>query len=104
MTLDGKAFWLTIGKQLALARRARTADDVIRIFKTEHNPYGDPKITGAPGFFAGSGGDGSLYDELFEAGWVPVWWEASYYWCLRAPDGSTIKYVEGDLYPNETRR
>jgi hypothetical protein len=96
-------FWAVIDNQLEQARTAATADDVLRIFATGGNPYGDPHISGAPGFFAGSGGDGSLKDSLYTAGWTPVWTEASYHWAMRAPDGSGITYVEGDLFPGTGR-
>jgi hypothetical protein len=94
-------FWATIGRQLEEAATARSAGDVIRIFATADNPYGDPHITGAPGFFAGSGGDGSLSEALDAAGWSRAWSEASYHWKMTAPDGSAITYVEGDLYPGD---
>jgi hypothetical protein len=96
-------FWAVIDNQLEQARTAASADDVLRIFATAGNPYGDPHISGAPGFFAGSGGDGSLKDSLYAAGWTPVWTEASYHWAMRAPDGSGITYVEGDLFPGTGR-
>src|SRR5690348_8153516 len=97
--MDSKTFWATIDAQLQEATQAGSAEDVLRIFATENNPYGDPDISGAPGFFAGSGGDGSLREALWEAGWDVVWAEASYHWAMRAPDGSGITYVEGDLFP-----
>jgi hypothetical protein len=101
MTSD--TFWATIDAQLKEASTAATADDVLRIFATARNPYGDAHITGAPGFFAGSGGDDTLMDALYAAGWSLVWAEASYHWAMRAPDGSGITYVEGDLYSGTER-
>jgi hypothetical protein len=96
-------FWATIDKQLEEASTAATAEDVLRIFATAGNPYGDPHISGAPGFFAGGGGDGSLRNALANAGWRTVWAEASYHWAMRAPDGTGITYIEGDLYPGTGR-
>jgi hypothetical protein len=92
-------FWAVVDAQLAELRTAGTAGDVLRILATDRNPYGDPSITGAPAFFAGSGGDGSVGDALRAAGWRVTWAEASYYYSMRAPDGSEITYIEGDVYP-----
>jgi hypothetical protein len=91
-------FWATIDQQLTEAAKATSAEAVLRIFATAGNPYGDPHISGAPGFFAGSGGDGSLSAALSAAGWKWAWAEAHYHWAMTAPDGSGITYVEGDLY------
>jgi hypothetical protein len=44
MTSD--TFWATIDAQLKEASTAGTADDVLRIFATARNPYGDPHISG----------------------------------------------------------
>jgi hypothetical protein len=103
--MDLNAFWQAVDTQLAELRTAQTADDVVRILATDKNPYGDPHITSAPAFFAGSGGDGSVYEALRAAGWDVKWMEASYHWAMRAPDGqSGIRYVEGDIYPEEPTR
>lgn len=96
MNLDG--FWAAVDAQLRDLTTARSAADVLRILATSGNPYGDPSITSAPAFFAGSGGDGSVYEALTEAGWSPLWWKAGYHWAMRAPDGSEITYIEGDVY------
>jgi hypothetical protein len=101
MNLDN--FWQTIDAQLAQLREARTAGDVMRILATDLNPYGDPAITSAKAFFGGSGGDGTVMDSLFAAGWTIAWSEASYHWAMTAPDGSSITYVEGDVYPGSVR-
>ena len=97
--MSNDTFWATIDAQLQEASTAGTADDVLRIFATARNPYGDPHISGAPGFFAGSGGDATLRGALSEAGWRLAWSKASYHYAMTAPDGSSITYVEGDLYP-----
>lgn len=100
--MDTRSFWAAVDAQLAEARAARSADDVMRIFAPERDPY---KLEdtghshgGAPGFFAGGGGDDTLRDALYEAGWTLVWSKAWYHYSMRAPDGSAITYVEGDLY------
>ena len=84
------AFWERIDNQLERLRSAKSADEVIAIL--------DPPSSG-DAFFAGSGGDGSVYGSLMQAGWDVAWWVARYYWAMRSPDGqSGITYVEGDVY------
>lgn len=94
-------FWEVIESQLRELGTASTADDVIRILSNERNPLGGGSA--GDGFFAGSGGDGSVEGALFDAGWTHVWSEASYYWCMRAPNGDLITYVEGDIYRGNQR-
>ena len=101
MTLDG--FWAKVDAQLGECQQAGSAGDVLRILATSGNPSGDPAVTSAPAFFAGSGGDDSLMAALEVAGWTLIWAEASYHWSMRAPDGSEITYVEGDVYPGSRR-
>ena len=91
MTSD---FWAMIDRQLAAATNAISATRVCEIMPT----VPDLSAGGASGFFAGSGGDDRLDDALRAAGWSYRWAEASYHWCMEAPDGSTLTYVEGDLY------
>jgi hypothetical protein len=98
------AFWWVIDIQLAECRGARSADEVLRILATAGNPYGDPSITGAPAFFAGSGGDDSLMAALEVAGWTLIWAKAHYHYAMRAPDGSAITYVEGDIFDGSSRQ
>jgi len=88
-------FWNVIDTQREQLRSAESAADVLRILATEHNPYG-PGIASAPAFFAG---DRSMREELVEAGWTTIWSEAWYHFAMRAPDGTVITYVEGDIYP-----
>ena len=92
------AFWAAIDAQLELLKAAKSADDVITIL-------GGKQVDVATGdaFFAGSGGDGSIAGALTGAGWSVVWMEADYHWCMRAPDGSEITYVEGDIYRGNQR-
>lgn len=85
-------FWQHIDSQLERLRAARTADDVLAIL---------PKIPGTSagdGFFEGSGGDGTVSESLLDAGWNFVWRQAGYYWCMKAPNGDAVTYIEGDLY------
>jgi hypothetical protein len=48
------------------------------------------------GFWIGDGDE--LLGALYDAGWRSVDYRAPYHWCLKAPDGSLLTYVEGDLY------
>jgi hypothetical protein len=91
-------FWEAIDAQLAELKSAQGADDVIRILGTS-----DAQDGAAQAFFAGSGGDGTVRESLYAAGWTNVWIEASYYWAMRAPDGSVVTYVEGDIYRGSRR-
>lgn len=102
MSLTG--FWAVVDAQLAELRSARSADDVLCILATRGNPYGDPLISSAPAFFAGSGGDGTVLDALSAAGWRVTWIEADYHYAMTAPDGTGITYVEGDVFPLAAKR
>ena len=91
-------FWKVIDQQITALRKAKSADDVLRILDTSGNPYGDSQIGNAPAFFAGSGGDQTVMEALTDAGWFVSWSEASYFYRMTAPDGSLIEYIEGDIY------
>lgn len=91
-------FWTKVKAQLNEARSAKSADDVIRIFSRERNPYGSTEMVVGDAFFAGSGGNTSLYEVLDEAGWHLVWQQSSIYYTMKAPDDSMITYIEGDIY------
>jgi len=100
-------FWETIEAQLADLEEATTAARVIEILGLDKNPYGEEScMTREPnskrGFFAGSGGDGSVRAALGRAGWRTTWAEASYYYVMEAPNGDLITYVEGDVYVGDT--
>jgi hypothetical protein len=86
------SFWAAIEEQCRELCTARSADAVITIL----NRHGQPSSGDA--FFAGSGGDTQVIDCLREAGWDTVHVKADYYWVMRAPDGSLLTYVEGDVY------
>lgn len=91
-----KSFWEAIEAQCVELRTAKTADEVVAIL----NRFGPPSVGDA--FFAGGGGDTQLIDCLSEAGWVTTWIEADYYWVMRAPDGSLLSYIEGDVQLGDT--
>lgn len=83
-------FWKAIEDTLVQLREASSVDRVLELC---------PQIPGTStgdGFW--EGGYDEFADALSTAGWRTTWAEASYYWIKRAPDGSQIKYVEGDLY------
>lgn len=88
-------FWEDIAAQLNDAQSAKSAKDVLEIF-----PNVDPSMSNAPGFFAGSGGDDSLADALYEAGWKHVKGDSIYY-VMQAPNGDKITYIEGDIYEGD---
>lgn len=90
-------FWKFIEMQLEELKSAKSADDVIRILGGKEN------ASSGDAFFGGGGGDETVWDSLYEAGWKHVWSDADYYWCMKAPDGSEITYVEGDIYRGNTR-
>ena len=89
-------FWEAIEAQCRELTTAKTANEVVAIL----NKYG-PASSG-DAFFAGSGGDVQVIDCLTEAGWKTTWFDAVYYWVMRAPDGSLLSYVEGDIYLGDT--
>jgi hypothetical protein len=84
-----RKFWEGVAEQLRQLRTAATASDVLRILAHEGGSEA--------GFFAGSGGDDTVYDALTDAGWRIVWMEADFYYAMQAPDGSAITYIEGDI-------
>lgn len=86
------AFWTAIDELCNRLEKAKTAAEVVAIL----NDYHEPSVGDA--FFEGSGGDRSVREALDEAGWTVVWSEASYHYAMRAPDGSLLTYVEGDVY------
>lgn len=89
-------FWEAIDAQLDLLRRkGTTAQVVCQILPAV------PGLSSGDGFFGGSGGDAQVSEVLAENGWTYVWAKAHYHWCMQAPDGSRITYVEGDLYQGD---
>ncbi|MFI1528616.1 hypothetical protein [Streptomyces griseus] len=83
--------------QLVALESAKSADDVLRILPVV------PGVSAGDGFYELSGSDPSVWDSLRKAGWVQIWAVASYYYAMRAPDGSVITYIEGDVYRGDRR-
>jgi hypothetical protein len=97
-------FWGVIKAQVEELRTAKGADDVLRILSKERDPYGpDHETGGCDAFFAGGGGDDTVHESLVDAGWRTIWYEAWYYWAMRAPDGTVITYIEGDIFARDTK-
>lgn len=95
------AFWTEISAQVNVLRHVATADEVVRVLTNDRDyptVFGQYGKSSGDAFFAGSGGDEDLESALREAGWTHVWRRAGYYWSMRAPDGSAVTYVEGDVY------
>lgn len=68
------------------------------------NLNGSRTFTERHAFFAGSGGDRSLYEALYRAGWHMVWAEASYYYVVRHnASHAFLTYIEGDVYEGDAR-
>lgn len=86
--------WAMIDAQLAAATSAVSAEQVCEIMP----PDADLAAGDASGFFVGSTDENTLFDALQAAGWSYRWIKAPYHWCMEAPDGSKLTYVEGDLY------
>jgi hypothetical protein len=104
--MSADPFWTAVAAQLSELRTAASADDVLRILAPARNPYGpgwDSMDGAAEGFFAGSGGNDSVWDALDDAGWSQVWARAAFFYALTAPDGSVITYIEGDVYRGDRR-
>ncbi|MBT0774170.1 hypothetical protein KIH74_34815 [Kineosporia sp. J2-2] len=99
--MDSKEFWAIVQRQLDDLCTARTGADVLRILSRQQAAAMlDGATIAGDGFFAGSGGDGTVMESLTKAGWSIDWIRASYYWAMRCPDGrEAITYVEGDIYP-----
>ncbi|WP_435270942.1 hypothetical protein [Streptomyces sp. 1222.5] len=89
-------FWAMIDAQLKELETAKSADDVIRILGKDEPSAGEA-------FFGGSGGDKSIAGALLTAGWSFLWSEWEHHYAMRAPDGSEITYVEGDIYRGDLR-
>jgi hypothetical protein len=94
MTTD--TFWQDVDTYLTDMTTATTADDVVRGAQTIFDQPADT-YTGEA-FFPGSGGENQLCESLAAAGWTFTRFAADYYWTAKAPDGTLIEYIEGDIY------
>ncbi|GAB3260343.1 hypothetical protein [Kineosporia babensis] len=96
------SFWDVINAQIDALCKARTVQDVLHILSrqaTQALPLVEPPGMSGDGFFAGSGGDATVYEALSEAGWSIVWYRAHYHWAMREPEGEgVVTYIEGDVY------
>lgn len=108
MTTIPATFWQQIGHQLdRIATEAPDTFDKVRailldpaydqIVKDVNRNF---RITFGPdaAFFAGSGGDRTLFHALYRAGWSVITMEASYYYVMRhETTGEALTYIEGDV-------
>ena len=91
-------FWEQVEKALADARGARTADELIEALNRWHEP------SSGDAFFAGSGGDDQLVEALARGVWRVSYIESDYHWtAVSGVDGSSIEYVEGDVYKRDDK-
>lgn len=98
-------FWQSINR--ALDRIAVEKPDTFDAVKAILDEGGDPDNVASKGpdstFFAGSGGDPSLFGALNYAGWRMVWSEAGYYYVARHNDTrELLTYIEGDVERGNT--
>lgn len=95
MSLD--AFWKDIDAKLdrIIEEAPHNYQDLAKILPA------DEELAAAPAFFAGAGGDRQLSEALIEAGWRYLHVEAPYHYSMFSPTGSSLTYVEGDVYPGD---
>lgn len=101
-------FWKQIDHQLSRIRTERVTtfaglreilldpayDEVLAY--TQQN--GTQTWTQRQAFFAGSGGDDTLFDALLDVGWMATRFVADYdYTALHPGTGQVLRYTEGDL-------
>ena len=85
-------FWKDYADGTAELEGVQTVDEVIAISLRRWG-----RSAGAA-FFPGGCGDVELLSLLLDAGWQPVWIEASYYFAIREPGGGDgLTYTEGDI-------
>lgn len=64
----------------------------------EHLPTNDPAHDPDAAFFAGSGGDSSLWESLWVAGWSFVRQRGAFHYAAQHPiSGEWLTYIEGDV-------
>ena len=54
-------------------------------------------------FFAGSGGDRTLAEELRRSGWEHVWGDRIFYVMRHPVSGEVLTYIEGDVLRGDHR-
>jgi hypothetical protein len=104
-----QGFWAQIDHQLArIAAEKPETFDAVRAILTdptydsitaETNRNGERQFTNDTAFFAGSGGDKTLYGALDKANWYIRFYEASYHYVVfNRNTGETFTYTEGDVH------
>lgn len=105
-------FWAQIAHQLERIRRteASTFDEVRSILLdpiydeivADVNKNWERRFDTDSAFFAGSGGEHSLYSALVAAGWSTIWARASYHYAMvHDRTGEKLTYIEGDVERGE---
>lgn len=108
-TTTPSTFWGQIRDQLRRIRtdkpdtfdglRSILGDPAYDRITDEVNRNGDRDLAPDQAFFAGSGGDDTLFDALLDAGWMALTFQAQYHYRAKHPgSGEVIDYIEGDLY------
>ena len=77
--MDLDEFWREYAEGCAELEGVQTVDKVIEICKRRWG------VSSNDAFFPGGSGDQELLSILLDAGWRPVWIEASYYFAIRQP-------------------
>lgn len=101
-------FWAQIDHQLARiaeqkpgtfdAVRQILLDDAYDQVVTENNRNGVRHFDDDSAFFAGSGGDATLFGALLDAGWRVTAYDADYFYVLAHElTGEVLTYIEGDV-------
>lgn len=94
-------FWSAIDAQLdrIIRDKPSTVEGVLLVLGRRRDASGQ-----LSGFFAGSGGDRSLFGALLAAGWRLEWSVASYFYAVRHPaSGDRLTYIEGDVLEGDHR-
>jgi hypothetical protein len=98
-----QGFWPQITHQLE-----RIVEEKPSTFEQIREILNDPAYTaiserpaGDSAFFAGSGGDATLYEALRLAGWQVGRYQATYHYVMSNNlTGEEITYIEGDVVPD----
>lgn len=90
------SFWSHLTHQTTTMRHAHSVSEVLQTFRgTDH-----PSDAG-DGFYDGDAG--TLWGALVGAGWTPSWSTDAHCWCLIAPTGEPLTFIDGELYRGDLR-
>ncbi|MFJ4174028.1 hypothetical protein [Microbacterium sp. NPDC089696] len=89
-------FWELIDQQLdEIGAGVETFDGVRLVLGRGQGPDAT--------FFAGSGGDRTLAEELRRSGWEHVWGDRIFYVMRHPVSGEVLTYIEGDVVRGDQR-